>query len=76
MVGENLQPGSVVNTDGLGCFRGVEVAGCEHKRLVTGGGNHGCEDPGLLRLNTILGKFKRPLDGTTMPLGRTARRAT
>ena len=24
--GQNLEPGSVVHTDGLGCFRGVEAA--------------------------------------------------
>ena len=76
MAGENLQPASVVNTDGLGCFRRVEAAGCEHKWRVTGGGKHGCEVPGLLRLNTILGKVKRSLDGTTVPLGPTARCAT
>ena len=41
--GQNLEPGSVVHTDGLGCFRGVEAAGCEHKPRVTGGGKAGCE---------------------------------
>ena len=55
---------SVVHTDGLGCFRGVEAAGCEHKPRVTGGGKAGCEVPGLLRVNTILGNVKRSLDGT------------
>ena len=34
--GQNLEPGSVVHTDGLGCFRGVEAAGCEHKPRVKG----------------------------------------
>ena len=28
MAGENLQPRSVVNTDGLGSFRGMVTAGC------------------------------------------------
>ena len=32
------EPGSVVHTDGLGCFRGVEAEGCEHKPRMTGGG--------------------------------------
>ena len=64
MPGQNLEPGSVVHTDGLGCFRGVEAAGCEHKPRVTGGGKAGCENPDLLRLNTILGKVKRSLHGT------------
>ena len=76
MAGENLQPGSVVNTDGLCCFGGVKAAGCEHKRRMTGGGKHGCEVPGLLLLNTILSRVKRSLDGTTRPLRRAARRAT
>lgn len=76
MAGENLQPGSVVHTDGLGLFREVGAAGCEHKSRVTGGSKHGREAPGLVRVDTILGKVKRSLDGTTMPSGRTARRAT
>ena len=59
--GQNLEPGSVVHTDGLGCFRGVEAAGCEHRPRVTGGGKAGCEVPGLLWVNTILGNVKRYL---------------
>ena len=62
--GQNLEPGSVVHSDGLGCFRGVEAAGCEHRPRVTGGGKAGCEVPGLLWVNTILGNVKRSLDGT------------
>ena len=62
--GQNLERGSVVHTDGLGCFRGVEAAGCEHKPRVTSGGKAGCEMPGLLWVNTILGNVKRSLDGT------------
>ena len=62
--GQNLEPGSVVHTDGLGCFRGVEAAGCEHRPRVTGGGKAGCELPGLRWVNTILGNVKRSLDGT------------
>ncbi len=27
----HLQPGTVVRSDGLRCFRGVVVAGCEHQ---------------------------------------------
>ena len=67
--GQNLQPGTVVHTDGLGCFRGVEAAGCEHKPRVTGGGKAGCEVPGLLWVNTVLGNVKRSLDGTYHHLG-------
>ena len=66
--GQNLEPGSVVHTDGLGCFRGVEAAGCEHKPRVTGGGKADCEMPGLLWVNTILGNVKRSLDGAAPAL--------
>ena len=45
-------------------FRAVEAAGCEHRPRVTGGGKAGCEVPGLLWVNTILGNVKRSLDGT------------
>ncbi len=61
---QNLQPGTTVNTDGLACFKGLEAAGCEHKPHVTGGGKQGCETPGLVWANTILGNVKRSLDGT------------
>ena len=61
---QHLQPGTTVNTDGLACFKGLEAAGCEHKPHVTGGGKQGCETPGLVWANTILGNVKRSLDGT------------
>ena len=60
----NLQPGTTVKTDGLGCFQGITAAVCEHKPRVTGGGKAGCETPGLAWVNTILGNVKRSLDGT------------
>ncbi len=61
---QHVRPGTTVHTDGLACFQGLEAAGCEHKPLVTGGGKQGCETPGLVWANTILGNVKRSLDGT------------
>ena len=56
--------GSQNKTPMLACFKGLEAAGCEHKPHVTGGGKQGCETPGLVWANTILGNVKRSLDGT------------
>ena len=33
--GENVDPGTTVNTDGRGCFTGFATAGCEHLPRVT-----------------------------------------
>ena len=61
---ENLKPGTTVQSDGLGCFRGVEAAGCRHGVTVRGGGAGSCDLPQLARANTMLGNVKRSLDGT------------
>ena len=61
---QQLQPGTVVRSDGLQCFRGVQAAGCEHQPRVTGGGKGSCETPGLSWVNTLLGNVKRAIDGT------------
>ena len=61
---ENLQPGTRMNTGGLGCFRGMEAAGSEQEPRVAGCGKSGCETPGLTSVNTILGNVKRSLNGT------------
>ena len=39
----HLRRETVVYSDGLACFRGVEEAGCEHRPRVTGGGPGSCE---------------------------------
>ncbi len=61
---ECLAPGTAVHADGLRRFAGVEAAGCEHRPHGTGGGRAGCETPGPLWVNTILGNGKRSQDGT------------
>ena len=53
----HLRRETVVYSDGLACFRGVEEAGCEHRPRVTGGGPGSCEAPGPPGV-------KRALDGT------------
>ena len=61
---QHLRPGTLVRSDGLACFRGVQAAGCEHQPRVTGGGKGSCETPGLTWVNTLLGNVKRSIDGT------------
>ena len=61
---QHLQEGTLVRSDGLACFRGVQAAGCEHQAQVTGGGKGSCETPGLSWVNTLLGNVKRAIDGT------------
>ena len=59
-----LQPGTVVRSDGLHCFRGVQAAGCEHQPRITGGGKGSCETPGLRWVNAQLDNVRRAIDGT------------
>ena len=60
----HLRAGTLVRSDGLACFRGVQAAGCQHQAQVTGGGKGSCETPGLSWVNTLLGNVKRAIDGT------------
>ena len=62
--GENVEPGTKVNTDGPGCFTGFAAAGCEHAPRVTGGGPGSCATPGLGWVNTVPGNVKRSMNGT------------
>ena len=61
---ENVEPGTTLNTDGTGCFKGFAAAGCEHTPRVTGGGPGSCDTPGPGWVNTVPGNVKRSLDGT------------
>ena len=60
----HLRAGTLLRSDGLACFRGVQAAGCEHQAQGTGGANGSCETPGLSWVNTLLGNLKRAIDGT------------
>ncbi|MFC1348958.1 MAG: transposase [gamma proteobacterium symbiont of Phacoides pectinatus] len=48
----------------LQCFSAVSDAGCEHQRIVTGGGPDSVEHKEFLWVNTMLGNVKNALYGT------------
>ena len=54
-----MQSGTVVRSDGLRRFRGMQAAGCEHHPRITGSGKDSCDTPGLRWVNTLLGNVKR-----------------
>jgi transposase-like protein len=58
----NLQPGSCVSSDGLGCFAAVTEAGCVHKPTVVGQAKPR-ELPEFQWVNTIVGNLKTSLSG-------------
>lgn len=60
----NLTPGSAVWSDGLACFAAVKKAGCQHYRLITGGGRKAAQSPAFKWVNTVLGNLKNSLRGT------------
>lgn len=59
-----LKKGSTVISDGLNCFRSVALAGCEHDRIVCGGGRASVEEVEFYWVNTLLGNVKSALRGT------------
>lgn len=61
---QNLTPGSTVISDGLHCFNAVVSAGCEHDKIVCGGGRASVEEPEFYWVNTILGNLKSALRST------------
>ena len=65
----HLEPGTIVVSDALGCFRAVRHAGCFHQPFMTGSGPASARHPALTRVNTILGNIKRSLRGTYHHLG-------
>lgn len=58
----NLMPGSVVTSDGLGCFAAVTDAGCIHMPVVVGGLKPR-DLPQFKWVNTVLGNLKTTLAG-------------
>jgi transposase-like protein len=58
----HLEPGTVVLSDGLGCFAGVVDAGCRHLPIVVGG-RKPRELPEFAWVNTVLGNLKTTLAG-------------
>ena len=59
----NLAPGTVVTSDGLGCFAAVTDAKCVHVPLVAGGLKPR-DLPEFKWVNTVLGNLKTTLAGT------------
>ena len=57
-------PGSTIISDGLACFSAVVDAGCEHDRIVCGGGRASVEEPEFYWVNTALGNLKSALRST------------
>jgi len=61
---QHLTAGSTVISDGLACFNAVADAGCEHDKIVCGGGRSSVEEPEFYWVNTILGNLKSALRST------------
>jgi hypothetical protein len=61
---QNLLPGSTVISDGLACFNIVTEVGCQHDRIVCGGGRAAVEEPEFYWVNTVLGNLKSALRST------------
>jgi len=60
----HLTPKSLVISDGLACFRGVERAGVFHQAIITGGGAASVEQPYFQWVNTMISNVKNSMHGT------------
>jgi len=60
----HLAASSLVVSDGLSCFKGVEQAGCQHEVIVTGGGPKSMTLEAFTWVNTMIGNVKNSLSGT------------
>ncbi len=60
----SIAPSATVISDGLWCFRAVQIVGAEHERVITGSGKASTEMPQFKAINTFLGNLKRSLSGT------------
>lgn len=60
----HLTPKSLVISDGLACFRGVEQADSFHQAIVTGGGAGSVEQPYFQWVNTMISNVKNSMHGT------------
>jgi ribosomal protein L37AE/L43A len=61
---KSLATSAQVVSDGLWCFRGVEIIGADHQRTVTGSGKAGAKLPQFKAVNTLLSNLKTALTGT------------
>ena len=60
----HLAASSIVVSDGLSCFNGVEEAGCQHEVIVTGGGPKSVTLEAFTWVNTMIGNVKNSLYGS------------
>lgn len=60
----HLQAASLVVSDGLNCFSGVEGAGCQHGAIVTGGGPASVTLDAFTWVNTMIGNVKNSMHGS------------
>ena len=60
----HIAPSATVVSDGLWCFRGTQIVGAEHERVVTGGGKASVKLPQFKAINTLLGNLKTAIGGT------------
>ena len=61
---KHLRASSLVVSDGLACFRGVEKAKIFHFAIVTGGGPASVKLPYFKWVNTMIGNVKNAIHGT------------
>jgi len=61
---KHIESGSVITSDGLGCFPGVEDAGCTHIPIKTGGGPASVDIPDFKWVNTMIGNVKNSIRGS------------
>lgn len=61
---KHLSSGSLVATDGLHCFSGVQEADCNHEPIITTGGSEYDEFKVFTWVNTMIGNIKKAIHGT------------
>lgn len=61
---QHIAASATVVSDGLWCFRGAQIVGAEHERVVTGGGKACVKLPQFKAINTLLGNLKTAIGGT------------
>jgi hypothetical protein len=61
---QHIAPSATVVSDGLWCFRGAQIVGAAHERVVTGGGKASVRLPQFKAINTLLGNLKTAMSGT------------
>ena len=61
---KHLWPSSLVVSDGLACFRGIEEANSFHLGIVTGGGPDSVKLPYFKWVNTMISNVKNSIHGT------------